>query len=144
MAPLGQTYFLNKSKSYNPLGQKYLNKTKSYKTFWLGYGKYAISHMPVYTGEMHVRVQQSTMSTFQEKLDTIVGETGQGLYQYRTHRHDRHSGTLYKSLTMTTQVRSDKFYQVFDEIRKVVSSVPSMGQERWLHMINDMQLYKLY
>jgi hypothetical protein len=82
------------------------------------------SPMLVYAGDMRVQVHQEKMPPFSEELAAIVKETGDGYFEDQTHRN---SGTPHESSYMTIRVRSDKFYQVIEEIRKIVHSVSTLS-----------------
>jgi hypothetical protein len=64
------------------------------------------------------------MPSFSEELAAIVKEMGDGYFEDKTHHN---SGTPHEHLSMTIRVRSDKFYQVIEEICKIVHSVSTLS-----------------
>jgi hypothetical protein len=87
--------------------------------------KQLTSPMLVYNGDMRVQVvHQEKIPSFSEALKAIVKETGDGYFEDQTHQN---SGTPNERLSMTIRVRSDKFYQVIEEIRKIVHSVSTIS-----------------
>lgn len=85
----------------------------------------SLQHVLVYTGVMKVHVKLKEMNTFQNELEEVVNNIGQGYYQEQMYYSDNSSlrKKQRKSLELTARILSDHFEETIQHIQVIVENV---------------------